>query len=164
MIEMIVIDVDGTLTDGKVAYDANGIESRNFDVKDAFAITIWIKKFGKKAMIVNTGRPSEVIFKRAKQLGFQHIFQGVHNKLELLEEICEKEGIKLDQVAAIGDDLHDIKMLKKVALSFAPSNASRQILEAVKVVCKKNGGDGAVREMIEHICERDGKYEEFINL
>jgi 3-deoxy-D-manno-octulosonate 8-phosphate phosphatase (KDO 8-P phosphatase) len=117
---------------------------------------------GKKAAII-TGRTSRIVEKRAQDLGINYLFQGVHNKDAVLEEILKKENLSWNQVAAIGDDLNDYKMLKKVGLSFAPANASEYITNIVNVVCSKNGGDGALREMIEHILKEYNLEEEFVN-
>ncbi|MGB5918603.1 KdsC family phosphatase [Arcobacter sp.] len=163
MIKLIVLDVDGTLTDGKIIYTNNGDEIKSFDVSDGLAIAVWTKKFGKKAAII-TGRKSSLVEKRAKDLNIEHLHQGVHNKDEVLEEILKAEGISWSEVAAIGDDLNDYKMLKKVGLSFTPLNGSKYIKEIVNVVCKNKGGEGAVREMMEYIFKEDGLEEEFLNL
>jgi 3-deoxy-D-manno-octulosonate 8-phosphate phosphatase (KDO 8-P phosphatase) len=163
MIKLIVLDVDGTLTDGKIIYDENGNELKNFDVKDGLAIATWTKKLNRQAAII-TGRKSKLVENRAKELSITHIYQGVHNKLEVLENICKENNIRLSEVAAIGDDLNDLKMLNSVGQSFAPANAVDFILNNVKVKCSKNGGDGAVREMIETICKNDDIFEDFINV
>ena len=156
MIKLIVLDVDGTLTDGKITYDANGVESKSFDVKDGLAIASWTKKLGLKAAII-TGRDSKITKIRAKELGITHLYQGVNNKDEVLKNILQKENITFKNVAAIGDDLNDYKMLKKVALSFCPNDAVEDIKNIVKVVCSKKGGYGAVREMIEYILKFEDK-------
>ena len=130
MIELIVLDVDGTLTDGKITYTNSGDEIKSFDVKDGLAIATWTKQFQKKAAII-TGRTSSIVEKRVQDLGIVYLFQGVHNKEEVLEEILKKENLSWKQVAAMGDDLNDYKMLKKVGLSFAPANASSYIKDIV---------------------------------
>ena len=163
MIELIVLDVDGTLTDGKITYTNNGDEVKSFDVSDGLAIAVWTKKFGKKAAII-TGRKSSLVEKRANELGIKHLYQGVDNKDGVLENILKKEDISWHQVAAIGDDLNDYKMLKKAGLSFTPQNGSKYIKDIVNVVCKNSGGDGAVREMMEYIFKEDGLEEEFLSL
>ncbi len=163
MIELIVLDVDGTLTDGKITYTNNGDEIKSFDVSDGLAVAVWTKKFGKKAAII-TGRKSSLVEKRAKELNIEHLYQGVHNKDEVLADILKKEGISWNQVAVIGDDLNDYKMLKKAGLSFTPQNGSKYIKEIVNVVCENRGGEGAVREMIEYIFKEDGLEEEFLKL
>lgn len=162
MIKLLVLDVDGTLTNGQITYSNSGDELKSFDVSDGLALATWTKKLGLKAAII-TGRTSLIVQKRAKNLQIQHLHQGIHNKDEVLQEILDKEGISWHEVAAIGDDLNDYKMLKKAGLSFTPSNGSSYIKEIVNVVCTKEGGSGAVREMIEYIIKEDGIEQEFIN-
>ena len=154
MIELIILDVDGTLTDGSIIYTNNGDELKSFDVKDGLAIASWTKKMGKKAAII-TGRKSFLLEKRATELGITHLYQGYDNKDEILEKILQEENLTWGQTAAIGDDLNDYKMLKKVGLSFCVADAVDDIKSMVNVVCKKNGGSGAVREMIEYIIQED---------
>jgi len=154
MIELLVLDVDGTLTDGKIIYTSNGDELKNFDVKDGLAIASWTQKLNKKVAII-TGRKSKLVEKRAKELGITHLYQGVHNKDEVLLNILQEENLTLEQTAGIGDDLNDFKMLKKVGISFAVNDAVEEIKLLCDVVCSKNGGNGAVREMIEHILNDD---------
>ena len=162
MIELIVLDVDGTLTDGKITYTNNGDEIKSFDVSDGLAISTWTKKLGKKAAII-TGRTSLLVERRAKDLKITHLYQKVHNKDEVLENILKEENLTWENVAAIGDDLNDYKMLKKVGFSFTPANGTTYLKEFVDVVCEKKGGEGAVREMVEKIIEKDGLKQEFLN-
>jgi len=156
MIKLLVLDVDGTLTDGKIIYTSNGDELKNFDVKDGLAIASWIKKHNKKVAII-TGRKSSLVERRAKELGITHLYQGIDNKDEILQDILTKEKITWEETAGIGDDLNDYPMLKKVGLSFCVADAVEEIKDLVDVICKKNGGDGAVREMIEYILLKDEK-------
>ncbi len=158
MIELIILDIDGTLTDGKIVYSNSGDELKNFDVKDGMGIASWTKKLNKKAAIV-TGRKSAIVEKRAKELGINHFYQGADNKDEIIQKILDEENLTWEQTAAIGDDLNDYKMLKKVQLSFAVGDAVDDIKSLVNVVCKKNGGNGAVREMIEYILKYDNQKE-----
>lgn len=162
MIELIVLDVDGTLTDGKITYSSNGEETKSFDVADGLAIAVWTKVFGKKAAII-TGRNSSIVERRAKELQITHLHQGVKNKQEVLENILKTEGLNWNQVAAIGDDLNDYNMLKKAGLSFTPANGTHYLKDFVNVICKNSGGNGAVREMLEYIIKEDGLEEEFLN-
>ncbi|NQY24437.1 MAG: HAD hydrolase family protein [Campylobacteraceae bacterium] len=162
MIELLVFDIDGTLSDGQIIYSNSGDELKAFSVKDGLAISTWTKKLGKKAAII-TGRNSLIVEKRAKDLGIQYLYQGIHNKDEILEEILKKENLTWKNVAAIGDDLNDYKMLKKAKLSFAPNDAVLVIKELVNVVCEAKGGQGAGREMIEYICKQDDLEEDFLN-
>lgn len=162
MIELIVLDVDGTLTDGKITYTNNGDEIKSFDVADGLAIATWTKKLGKKAAII-TGRTSTLVERRAKDLNITHLHQKIHNKDEVLQNILDEEGLTWDQVAAIGDDLNDYKMLKKAGLSFTPANGTSYLKDFVDVVCENKGGEGAVREMLEYIIKKDDLEEDFIN-
>lgn len=120
------------------------------------------KTVGKKAAII-TGRTSSIVERRVQDLNIEYLYQGIHNKEEVLASILAKEKLSWSQVAVIGDDLNDYKMLKKAGLSFAPANASRYIKNMVNVVCSKNGGEGAVREMLEYIFKEYNLEEEFIN-
>ncbi|RXJ89088.1 3-deoxy-D-manno-octulosonate 8-phosphate phosphatase [Arcobacter sp. CECT 8983] len=162
MIELIVLDVDGTLTNGQITYTNSGDELKSFDVADGLAIATWTKKLGKKAAII-TGRNSKIVETRAKDLNITHLHQGIHNKDEVLENILKEENLSWNQVAAIGDDLNDYKMLKKVGLSFTPANGSKYINDVVNIRCEAYGGSGAVKEMIEYIIKEDGIEEEYVN-
>ncbi len=152
MIEFIMFDVDGVLTDGGITYSVNGDELKTFNVKDGLAIAS-CKHLGIKTAII-TGRRSTVVERRAKELGIDYLIQNSKDKITHLKEILEKENILLENVAAIGDDLNDLKVLKSVGLSFCPKNAVETIQQDVDVILSKNGGDGAVREMLEYILKR----------
>ena len=162
MIELLVFDVDGCLTNGQITYSESGDEIKSFNVKDGLAISSWIR-LGKKAAII-TGRRSKIVERRAKELGINHLRQGIHNKLEVLEEICQEEGIALENVAAIGDDLNDYNMLCSVGRSFTPADGSEYIRELSGIVLYSAGGEGAVREMIETIIKDDGLEDDFLKI
>ena len=161
-IELIVLDVDGTLTDGKIIYTQNGDEVKSFCVKDGLAISSWIK-LGKKVAII-TGRNSKIVERRAKELGIEHFFQGVHNKQEVLEDLLETLSLTMENVASAGDDLNDFKMLKASKLAFVPTNASSYVKEIADVILSRDGGDGAVREMIEQLIVEENLKEEYLAL
>jgi len=156
MIELIVLDIDGTLTNGQIVYSNNGEELKFFDVKDGLAIASWTKKFNKKAAII-TGRTSKLVEKRAKELGITHLYQGIDNKDEILEKILKDENLSWENVASIGDDLNDYKMLSKSKISFAVNDAVEDIKQMVDIVTKSSGGYGACREMIEYLLELENK-------
>ncbi|EAU00752.1 MULTISPECIES: KdsC family phosphatase [Campylobacter] len=157
MIEIIFLDVDGCLTDGKIVYSANGEELKFFDVKDGYAIESWLK-LGKKAAII-TGRKSPIIERRAEDLKINHVYQGVSDKFEVAKEILKFEGLSFENSAAIGDDYNDFKILNAVAWSFKPKDAIKQL--EVKTKLKHKGGAGAVREMIEIIIEKQNLFDEW---
>jgi len=162
VIDLLVFDVDGCLTNGQITYTEDGNEIKAFNVKDGLAISSWIR-LGKKAAII-TGRRSKIVERRAKELGISYLFQGVKDKLEVLNKIREKESIEFSQIAAIGDDLNDYRMLEAVGKSFVPADGSEYIREVCDVVLYSGGGNGAVREMIEGIIKDDGLEEEFLKI
>lgn len=151
MIEIIFLDVDGCLTDGGLYYSNSGDEFKRFDVSDGFAIEQW-NKMGKISAII-TGKTSLIVDKRAKELGIKHVRQGVKDKLAVAKEILDIEGLSFDKASAIGDDFNDIKLLNSVALSFKPQNAHKDV--KADITLTKKGGNGAVREMIEIIIEKE---------
>jgi len=161
VIELIVLDIDGCMTDGKIIYTTSGDELKEFNVKDGFAIVQWIR-MGKKAVII-TGRDSTIVARRAKELGIEYCYQGVKDKLATLTSLCESLQISFDNVAAIGDDLNDAKLLKSAGISFVPADAVHYVAELADVVLSKKGGDGAVREMIELLIKQEGLEEEYLS-
>jgi 3-deoxy-D-manno-octulosonate 8-phosphate phosphatase (KDO 8-P phosphatase) len=160
MIELLVLDVDGCLSDGSIIYTQNQDEIKAFNVKDGLAIVTWIK-MGKKVAII-TGRNSKIVQKRADELKITHIYQGIKDKKSKLNEILEIENLHYANIAAIGDDLNDYSMLQKVGLSFTPNDGSKYIKKIVDITLKNRGGHGAVREMIEYIIEKEDLEEEFL--
>ena len=162
MIELIVLDVDGCLTDGKIIYSNSGEESKNFSVKDGLGIRSWLD-LGHKAVII-TGRQSQLVEKRANELRISQLHQGIKDKKSLLEQIVKEYGLHARNVAAIGDDLNDYGMLEYVGLSFTPQDGSQHIKKIVKHVCKAKGGEGAVREMIEKLFVVNDEVDDYLAL
>ena len=161
-IELIVLDVDGTMTNSHITYSENGDEIKSFNVKDGLAIASW-RRLGKQVAII-TGRTSQIVAKRAKELHIEHYYQGIHNKKEVLEELLEKLDLSMENVASIGDDLNDMQMLKASKISFVPRDASAYVDKIATVVLSKKGGDGAVREMIEYLIKKEGLEEKYLEL
>jgi 3-deoxy-D-manno-octulosonate 8-phosphate phosphatase (KDO 8-P phosphatase) len=161
MIKLLVFDIDGCMTNGTLIYDANGIESKSFNVKDGLGITTWIKMGGKTVII--TGRNSSIVEKRAKELGIQHLFQGINRKKEVLLNLLEELSISTEEIAVIGDDLNDLGMLELAKISFAPADATAIIKEKVDVVLEKKGGEGAIREMIDYVVAQNQQTQKFID-
>ncbi|WP_457749091.1 KdsC family phosphatase [Sulfurimonas sp.] len=162
MIKLIVLDVDGCLTDGKLIYSAEGFESKNFNVKDGLGITTWIKTGNQVAII--TGRNSQIVEKRAKELGVQHLYQGIRDKESIIKKIIESLGLKFYEVAVIGDDLNDFNMLSLAGRSFTPKDGHNEIKKLVNTVLCKKGGEGAVREMIDILVEENDQKEAFLSV
>jgi 3-deoxy-D-manno-octulosonate 8-phosphate phosphatase (KDO 8-P phosphatase) len=161
-IELIVLDVDGTMTNSHITYSEHGDEIKSFNVKDGLAIASW-RQLGKQVAII-TGRSSEIVARRAKELRIEHFYQGIHNKKEVLESLLEKLDLTMANVAAIGDDLNDLQMLKAAEISFVPRDASAYVDKIATVVLSKRGGDGAVREMIEYLITKEGLEEKYLEL
>ena len=161
-IKLLLLDVDGTMTNGKITYSSKAEELKSFCVKDGLAISSWIR-LGRKVAII-TGRESVIVARRAKELGIEHIYQSVKNKRQKVEEILNNTGLSWEDVASIGDDLNDLPMLKLAKLSFAPNDASSFVTDKVDIILNSNGGDGAVREMIEYILTKENKLEDLLNL
>ena len=162
MIKLLVFDIDGCMTDGKITFDENGIETKSFNVKDGLGITTWLK-IGNEAAII-TGRSSKIVKRRAEELGIVHLYQGEKNKKEVLENLTNVTGIDLSQIAVIGDDLNDLGMIELAGMSFAPSDAHPLIRQRVDVVLSKKGGDGAIREMIDTVVSRNAQEKEFVSV
>lgn len=164
-VKMLVLDVDGILSDGKIIYDANGIETKAFSVKDGVGIKA-LNKYGIKTAII-TGRSSPMVTKRATEIGIDYVVQGRDDKLialqELLQELQEKgEQITAADCAYMGDDLPDIKALQTVGFAASVPNAHLEVINRVDMVTSHVGGDGAVREVCDLILKGHGHYEAFI--
>ncbi len=161
-IELIVLDVDGTMTNSHITYSENGDEIKSFNVKDGLAIASW-RRLGKQVAII-TGRSSNIVARRAKELRIEHFYQGVENKKEVLEKLLEKLDLSMENVAAIGDDLNDLQMLRAAQISFVPRDASAYVDKIATVILSKRGGDGAVREMIEYLIIKEGLEKKYLEL
>jgi 3-deoxy-D-manno-octulosonate 8-phosphate phosphatase (KDO 8-P phosphatase) len=161
-IELIVLDVDGTMTNSHITYSESGDEIKSFNVKDGLAIAAW-RKLGKQVAII-TGRSSKIVERRAKELHIEYFYQGVENKREVLDSILTKLDLSMENVAAIGDDLNDLSMLRAAKLSFVPSDASSYVDKEADIILSKRGGDGAVREMIEKLIRQEGLEEKYLAL
>lgn len=160
MIKLVVLDVDGTLTDGKLYIDNIGNEMKAFDVKDGLAISQSIKQGIKFAII--TGKTSKIVEKRGKELGIQEIVQGSWDKVADLKKILEKYSITFSETAYLGDDLIDLKAMKLCGFSACPNDAVNEIKEISDYISTKNGGCGAVREILEKILKEQGLWKNIV--
>jgi YrbI family 3-deoxy-D-manno-octulosonate 8-phosphate phosphatase len=147
-IKLLVLDVDGVMTDGGMYYSENGDQIKKFNTKDGMAIQ-HLTKNGYQVAIISSGYTTEMIQKRAELLGVQRVYVGRDPKLTVLNQFCEELGIELNQVAIIGDDVNDLPVIKKVGFSAAPSDAMNTVKSNVDVILTKKGGDGCVREFID---------------
>jgi 3-deoxy-D-manno-octulosonate 8-phosphate phosphatase (KDO 8-P phosphatase) len=156
-IKLVLFDVDGVLTDGKVVLHGDGTESKTFDIKDGTAI-VWALRLG---LIVGflSARSSASTAQRAAQLGVTLVHQGVASKLETYDQIVDELLLDSDQVAYMGDDVLDLPVLSRAGLSSAPADAAPDVRERVHWVSRARGGDGAGRELIEMILKAQGKWD-----
>ena len=161
-IALIVLDVDGTMTNGLITYSENGDEIKSFNVKDGLAIASWIK-LGKQVAII-TGRRSDIVARRAKELKIEHFYQGIENKKEVLKSLLQRLNLTMENVATIGDDLNDLSMLSASKIAFVPQDASSYLHNVASVVLSKRGGEGAVREMIEYLIKQEGLEQKYLAL
>jgi 3-deoxy-D-manno-octulosonate 8-phosphate phosphatase, yrbI family len=160
MIKLVLLDVDGTLTDGGIYRGNNGEELKRFNVKDGYAI-VNAQKLGIEFGII-TGRKSELVEIRSNELKIKYLYQGISEKTVILEEIMQKTGLEKEEIAYMGDDLNDILIMKQSGLTGAPKDAADEVIQIVDFVSEKNGGSGAVREFVEYILKKDGKWETFL--
>lgn len=155
MIELLVFDVDGTLTDGKIYYTQGGEEIKAFNIRDGLAINVWNHYAHKQSAII-TGRESTIVQKRAEELGVKHIFMGVKDKGEVLKTLLKKLKLSSKQVACIGDDVNDIAMFRICDFAYMPKNGAKVLKKYAYKILSTRGGNGAVREMIEDVLKHNG--------
>jgi len=159
-IRLLVMDVDGVLTDGAISVNADGTETKCFNSLDGHGIRMW-RRAGLKVAFIS-GRAADAVNHRARDLGVGHVFQDCHDKLPVLEELVRREGLGPHQVACIGDDLTDLPMLRYVGFAAAVANAVDEVKQQAHYVTTRCGGSGAVREVIEHILKNTGKWQELM--
>lgn len=148
MIKMLIMDVDGTLTDGKLYISSKGEVCKAFNSKDGYAIKEVLPKYGIVPVII-TGRCSEIVIKRSIELNIIEVHQGVHDKMGKLVEVAKKYNLNIKEIAYIGDDTNDLSCLLSCGKSGCPADAIAQVKSAVDFISLRNGGDGAVRDFIE---------------
>jgi 3-deoxy-D-manno-octulosonate 8-phosphate phosphatase (KDO 8-P phosphatase) len=156
-IKVLVLDVDGVLTDGGIIYNDRGAETKVFNVKDGLGIRLLMES-GIRVCIV-TGRRSEALLHRCRNLGISDIFDGVGDKAAVLNEIIEKTGVELEQVAAVGDDLPDLPLMRRVGVAVAVADAVEPVRRAAHMVTEADGGNGAVREVCEAILKAQKRWD-----
>jgi len=157
-IRLLLLDVDGVMTDGRIIFDSNGVESKFFNVKDGHGIKM-LQRAGIEVGIIS-GRESKVVANRATELGIERVFQKATDKLSPYLGILADAGLSDDEVAFIGDDLIDIPVLKRVGFAAAPADAVGEVLPFAHFVTRNPGGFGAVREISDMLLKAQGKWEE----
>lgn len=142
---LLVMDVDGVMTDGKITYTSDGQELKSFNIKDGFGIKR-AQTSGIETVII-TGRISPMVERRALELGIAHLIQGSEDKLASLSDLLDRINLSLDQVAYIGDDLPDLTAIESVKLGACPADAASEVRSKADWVSTRAGGDGCVREL-----------------
>ncbi len=157
-IRLLLLDVDGVMTDGRIIFDSNGVESKFFNVKDGHGIKM-LQRSGVEVGIIS-GRESMVVTNRAKELGIAIVYQKAIDKLTPFRAILAETGLGEEEVAFVGDDVIDIPVLRRVGFAAAPPDAVAEVLPYVHLVTSKGGGWGAVREVCDLIMRAQGSWEE----
>lgn len=159
-IELLLLDVDGVLTDGRLYFTNSGEESKAFHTLDGHGIKMLIS-IGVEVGII-TGRQSEIVRKRCADLGIKLVYQGREDKLDVLKEIVAERKIAVSAIAYAGDDLPDLPVLRAVGLSFSVPAGHCKVTAAVHAITDAPGGAGAVREIADYLIESRGVYEQFL--
>lgn len=156
-IKLLILDVDGVLTDGRIVLDNNGIESKCFHVRDGHGL----KMLGRTDVKIGilTGRESRVVTYRAAELGVEIVHQGAKNKIEVYETILRQVALSDQEVAMAGDDIVDLPVMRRVGLAMCPSDAIDEVKAVSHFISAFAGGHGAVREMVEVLMKAQGTWE-----
>lgn len=161
VIKYIVIDVDGTMTDGGIYYDEHGNEQKKFCTRDAAGF--FAAKEARIITIVLTGRESAATARRMQELRVDYLMQNVKCKESFLQEFMKKKHISKDELAYVGDDINDFAAMKLAGYIACPKDACKEIIQISNFVSKKKGGEGVIRDTIEHILTKRGEWSIAIN-
>lgn len=150
-IKLLLLDVDGVMTDGCIYYSGSGEELKKFNIQDGYGL-VKLQQAGVVVGVI-TGRMSKIVARRVEELGITEVHQNLENKLDVYESIKKKMNLSDAQVAYMGDDEFDLPVLERVGFSAAPADAVAAVQKRVHFVSNRNGGEGAVRELVELILE-----------
>lgn len=159
-IKLLLLDVDGVLTDGRIIYDSRGRDSKFFDVHDGLGVFV-LHKSGIQTILI-TAKSSKTISPRAKDMRVAEVFADIFPKTAVLDKILKKYNVSLDEICFMGDDLVDLSLMRKVGLPVAVANASSEIKEAALYITNRSGGRGAVREIAELILKSQDKWKDVL--
>jgi 3-deoxy-D-manno-octulosonate 8-phosphate phosphatase (KDO 8-P phosphatase) len=160
-IKLLIMDVDGVLTDGGIIIHSDGSESKRFNVLDGQRITLWHRAGFDSAIL--SGRETLATNIRAEQIGVKHVLQGCKQKLPAFERLLKDTGCSAQQAAYIGDDWLDLPLLRRVGFAAAVPNGVEEIRPYAHYVTRRCGGDGAVAEVIEYILKQTGRWDKLIS-
>ncbi len=161
-IDLLCLDVDGVMTDGGIHLDDGGVETKRFHVRDGTGIRIWTRLGYHLALI--TGRSGEALGHRAAELDIRHVIQASTDKARSLQELLDELSLTPSQAAILGDDLPDLPMMRKAGYAMAVADAVEEVQQAAAFVTTRAGGDGAVREAVEHLLRAKGRWDEAVDL
>ena len=149
-IKLLAMDVDGTLTDGRIYIGPDGEVMKAFDVKDGYGIVRFREAGGIPVII--TGRRSRIVEQRCRELGITELHQGVSDKLDCLMKLASRYGLEREEIAYIGDDLNDLACMEYAGVSACPGDAMEAVRSSCSYICTSPGGRGAVREFLDVVC------------
>lgn len=161
-IKLLILDVDGVLTDGRIIYDSKGRDSKFFDVHDGLGVFL-LRRVGIKAILI-TAKGSKTIKPRARDMRVEEYYEDVFPKTKVLDKILTKHKVTKDEICFIGDDLVDLSIMKAVGLPVAVANASNDVKAVASYITQKSGGRGAVREVAELILKAQDKWPEAVSI
>lgn len=159
-IKLLILDVDGVLTDGRIIYDSKGRDSKFFDVHDGLGVYL-LKRAGVKVILI-TAKGSKTIKHRAKDMQVEEFYEDIFPKTKILAQILDKHKVAKEEICFIGDDLVDLSIMKAVGFPVAVANGSQEVKDAACYITRKSGGRGAVREVAELILKTQNRWEEAI--
>jgi 3-deoxy-D-manno-octulosonate 8-phosphate phosphatase (KDO 8-P phosphatase) len=159
-VELFLFDVDGVLTDGRIYIDDNGCETKAFNSMDGAGLK-YLPRYGVRTGVI-TGRKSDVVAIRAAELGMAVVIQSARDKLAAFNKALADTGLPPAKIAFMGDDLVDLPILTRVALSVAPPSSHPEVLKRVDYVTKRDAGMGAAREAVELVLKAKGVYDELL--
>lgn len=163
-IALLVLDVDGVLTDGSIYVEDRGNETKRFNVRDGFGITLWQRIDAGRRVAIITGRQGSAIEHRARELGIDPVIQGAKDKSVSLDEVLARTGIPAERTAFVGDDWPDIPAMRRVGYPVAVADADPRVKQIARYVTTLPGGRGAVREAVEHLLSVQGLMERAVRL
>ncbi len=161
-VELLCLDVDGVMTDGGICLDDNGVETKRFHVRDGTGIRLWTTLGYQVALI--TGRSGNAVKHRAAELGIRHVVQASTDKAQALEDWLGVLSLAPIQAAVLGDDLPDLAMMRGAVYAMAVADAVPEVRRAAVFVTTLGGGNGAVREVIEHLLREKNRWDEAVGL
>ncbi len=161
-VELLCLDVDGVMTDGGICLDDNGVETKRFHVRDGTGIRVWTKLGYQVALV--TGRSGSALKHRAAELGIRHVVQASTDKAQALDGLLGELSLAPAQAAVLGDDLPDLAMMRGAGYAMAVADAVPEVRRAAAFVTTLAGGDGAVREVIEHLLREKNRWDEAVGL